>query len=319
MAVVVRAPKVKREYGEERGMTDAEAVNDYLGRLDHSLGAVSAGDRAEIILEVRRHLQEARQNNQAVSWASLLSNFGEPEQVANRYLIERGLKMQRASKNSALKWIVIGILGAFAFMIGLVIIVLVSFMPIIKIDEGTGRLQILGGAVDIQAKDVITKLSKDGSFVFGNMGGAEKLTAVNEKAYIKFGTGELRIDYNGTDELNWDCDGAGKRSTITSVGDTLTVDLSAAFVDCDLSIPSALKKVSIEGNNGSVEIRNPQQELNVKLTTGNVSIAPDPDLNYNYTMKTGLGEVDASFVSKDEKKAIPVVVEVGQGEIERLD
>jgi hypothetical protein len=301
-------------------MSDKLAINDYLTRLDRSLGAVPAADRAEIVLEIRSHLLEAKEKDPTAAWPAIFAQLGEPEQVANRYLRERGLKMQKPPKTPVLKWLVIGLLGTFTFFVAVIAVLLFSFTPLIKVDESTGRVQLLGGAIDVQAKNVITQLSKEGSFVFGSINGVEKLPDDIKDVQIKFGTGELRIDYNSTDELNWDCDGAGKSSTVKvmEAEGKAVLDFSMSFVDCDVSIPN--KNVSIEGLAGQIEVRLPQQNLDIKFGSGEVNIKPDPKLGYIYDLKTGMGKISGDFEStakEGDGKKITVGIQTGQ--INKLD
>lgn len=223
-------------------------------------------------------------------------------------------------KNSEkIKWIVIGFLGSFAIFAGLIGLMIFLFTPLLKIDESTGSVQLFGGAFDIQAKQMITKLSKEGSFVFGNISGVETIPQELTVVEILMGSGNLRIDYNATDEINWDCDGAGKSSKTEAIPkeNKLVLDFTAAFVDCDITLPQkALKVYAIAGD---ISVKYPKQPLFIKVERGNVELAPASGVDYKYTLKAQ-GEVSGDdFVSSENPQSVAVDIEVIDGEIGKLD
>jgi hypothetical protein len=232
--------------------------------------------------------------------------------------LERELA-SREPQASVFKWVVIGILGAFGFLILLVVALMFLFTPLLKVDESTGRVQMFGGLVDIQAKNVIAQLSKEGSFVFGSISGAESMGANIQNVEILMGSGELRVDYNTGDEINWDCDGAGKsaKSQVSEKDSKYVLDFSAALVDCDVSLPH--KSLKIIAQSGEVQVSHPKQPLSIKLERGTVSFLPEASTSYSYSLKaTDLPSAEDFPVSTD-KKAIPVSIEVIDGEISKLD
>lgn len=223
------------------------------------------------------------------------------------------------TKPHIVKWIVIGALGTMAIFVLFIGILIYTFTPLIKIDEGTGRVSLFGGTVDVQARDVITQLSKDGSFVFGAMDGLEKLSPEIKTIEVKFGTGEIRLDYNDGDDLNWDCDGAGKSSKFQKQAEQgrVVLDFSAAFVDCDISLPK--RSIKISGNKGQVEVRKMQSPLEISLSSGDVYLQPMDGLAYQYTLNDGEDAESDSFTSSVDKNAIPIKVEIKVGSVLTLD
>jgi hypothetical protein len=232
-----------------------------------------------------------------------------------------------SQKHDHIKWYIIGFLSALGVVAVSVVLLIYFLTPLVKIDESTGRVQLLGGFIDVQARDVITQLSKQGSFVFGTIEGVEKIPANTELVVIKFGGGTIRVDYNEGNEVNWDCDGAGKNAKLTSFPEekSVSLDFSSAFVDCDVSIPP--NKVKIEGLNGEVEVRKMQADVDVKLTSGKVSFEPIEQQAYDYDINVASGTIDELFQTADEvpKKApkgplpIKVKVDLKIGSVESLD
>lgn len=133
----------------------------YLTALDRALKSISVGDRADIIAEIKSHILDAKEKNPEQSIESILTSIGEPETVANRYLIERGLKPGKASRSPIVKWLTIGFLGTFGIFVVFVISILWFFSPILKIDEEQNRVEILGGMIDINGTEGSLKLGGD--------------------------------------------------------------------------------------------------------------------------------------------------------------
>lgn len=294
-------------------------INDYLGRLDKALSDVPAGARADIIVEMRENIRKAKETNPQMSCHGILEGLGEPEQLANHYLMGRGLQLQRPPKHSHFKWMVIGILGTLGLIVAFISFMAFLFTPLLKVDETTGRVQIFGGLFDIQAKNVITQLSKDGSFVFGSISGVQALAPEIRAIEIRMGSGEIRVDYSEGQEINWDCDGAGKdsKTSVDAKTETMVLDFSSAFVDCDINLPE--KPLNIIAIAGEVTVRNPRQPLSIKLERGSVEIAPDPETPYKYDLKAA-EEVSADeFLSSESPQAVPISIQVIDGEISKLD
>jgi hypothetical protein len=215
---------------------------------------------------------------------------------------------------------IIGALGTMGFFLVLLGILFYVFTPVIKIDETTGRIKLFGGTVDVQARDVITKLTKDGSFVFGNMDGVEKLAPEIKNIEIKFSAGEIRVDYNLGEEMNWDCDGAGKNTKVLKDPQSgkMLLDFSAAFVDCDISLPSS-RPLKISGGKGQIEVRKIASPLQISLGAGDVYLQPIEETAYIYNLRIAEGDSDPSFVSSPDGNGIPVSVELKLGDILPLD
>lgn len=193
------------------------------------------------------------------------------------------------------------------------------FTPLLKVDEATGRVQLFGGAFDIQAQKMITQLSKEGSFVFGTIAGVETLAADIKVVEVIMGSGNLRIDYNATSELNWDCDGAGKNSRASAVPEQgkLVLDFSAAFVDCDINVPH--RALNIFAIAGDISVRYPKFPLKIKVERGDVEIAPAAETPYKFNLRAQ-GEVsNDDFVSSQDAEAVSIDVEVADGDISKLE
>ena len=92
-------------------------LENYLTALDSALKPLSISDRADIVTEIKSHVMSALEREPERALDAILAALGEPETVANRYLIERGQKPSKPSISPAVKWIVIGFLGTFALIL----------------------------------------------------------------------------------------------------------------------------------------------------------------------------------------------------------
>src|SRR6187549_1830430 len=98
-------------------MTGDPRLESYLTSLERVLRPFPVSDRAEIITEIKSHVLSALERDPQARLDSVLSALGEPETVANRYLLERGLKPTKTSISPIVKWLIIGFLGTFAMIL----------------------------------------------------------------------------------------------------------------------------------------------------------------------------------------------------------
>lgn len=125
-------------------------LNGYLSELEQTLGKVSVQDRCAILMELNTHIQESLKNNDR-SIDEILMALGDPPQVANRYLITKGVPLVPLKKKwSFLRSILLTCLGLFTIStVGLIILVK-SFFPLFEINEKEGTFRMLGGMVVFQ-------------------------------------------------------------------------------------------------------------------------------------------------------------------------
>lgn len=221
--------------------------------------------------------------------------------------------------NEKVKWIFVGIAGTLGVFALVVCALFFFFTPLLKMDEDTGRILVFGGLIDIQAKDIITQLSKEGGFVFGNIEGVETIPDAIKGVEIQFGSGEIRVDYNATSEINWDCDGAGKspKKHVLDKEERIVLDFSSAIVDCDISVPQ--KPLQITAIFGDIVVKEPTQDLSIKLEKGTVSLGLKLKEEYSFALVASQEVSKEDFISSKKKDAISIQVEVSDGDISRLD
>ena len=192
-------------------------LESYLSALDKALEQISVSERAEIITEIKSHILDAQEKNPDHSLDSILESLGAPETVANRYILERGLKLAKPQRGSALKWVTIGLLGTFSIFAFLLLVLLWKFTPIISVDDD--KVVILGGLIHVSGSSLKDeddssglKISthfhtNDGSAQ--NWEGSKKLDKSVEKVEIPFKHGNFQVSSGaGTHDLSWQCRGA---------------------------------------------------------------------------------------------------------------
>lgn len=295
-------------------------LESYLASLHKALGSIPISDRADIITEIKSHILLAQEKDPSQSLNTILASLGEPETVANRYLLERGLKPGKPSKSPMVKWLTIGFLGTFA-MICLTLIVLVrSFTPLISVDEEQERVILLGGVIDVDGKagnvkigPIHVKEDKENQKFEGSI----PLDSKNTKEIkVKFKNGKFEVSPSLGNEIRWDCKVA-KGDSDQFINDKAGI-FSFNFEDidgvkCDLKIPKDIK-FDLVGANGKLDLENPQAETTVTLTNGKVHIDPDKTKKYKYDLKVTNGVV-AKFLSSEDKDAIQVRVHMANGKI----
>jgi hypothetical protein len=149
-----------------------DRLEHYLARLDRALTAISISDRADIVTEIKSHALSAMEREPKPSLDSVLAALGEPEIVANHYLLERGLKPGKPPVSPIVKWIVIGFLGTLATFVILIALLLKAAGPVIKVSDKEDRVTLLGGFIDIDGKKGTVKIGD--SFIDGGNAKTEK-------------------------------------------------------------------------------------------------------------------------------------------------
>lgn len=297
-----------------------QLLESYLARLDKCLGPIAISEKADIITEIKSHVLEAIENDASTNMNDALSSLGEPEQVANRYLMERGLKPNRPAKHPIVKWITIGFLGTFGITAFIFLVLIWKFSPLVKVDEEKGHVQILGGLIDVNEKQGKVKIGND--FVVNSFEseyeGEHAKSKVNELK-IHFTNGELQIFKSEDEEVKYKCKTFGKTDGARpSVLDRrLTIELSkTTAVECDLMIPKDVS-VQVEGTNGDINVKHINSNLSINLMNGKIKFKPDENASYKFKSSILNGKSD-EFKSSDEKSAYSINFNIVNGVINHL-
>lgn len=299
-------------------------LESYLHSLDKALGKIPISQRAEIVTEIKSHVLAAQDKDPTMSVDQILASLGQPETVANRFLLEKGLKPVPPPRSPVIKWLVIGFLGTFGIFILFITILLLKFSPLVEISEREGRVKILGGAIDIDDNNLnwhgkfdVNINGKDKS---KSIAGTRPIDAKNiDKIFVPFRNGKFEISYNNEGRFTWGCnatEGGDSFSMAAESNRILTLDLDKIRgVKCELSLPQGVPLV-LNGANGDIEVEEPQAPLSIQLANGRVTLDPDKNKNYEYELKVQNGRVD-EFESAPTKGSIKIKIEIQNGYVQR--
>lgn len=300
-------------------------LESYLSVLDKSLGQIPVSARAEIITEINSHVMEAKERDPKATTDSVLKALGEPETVANRYLMERGLKPIKTSRGgSIMKWLTIGFLGTFALICLTITVIIWRFTPLISVDEKTDRVVLLGGMIDVNGKEGKIRI---GDKDYSDFGGDDRKTSKSsghqtidtsrfKTVQIPFANGKISLKTSIDSSVHWDCkfDGPHGSGQLMEKAGVMAFDFgNRANVKCEIQIPKKIKS-EVEGSNGKIDLEQPQGDVEVRLTNGKVSMTPANGLRYHYDLRVKRGLV-AVFSSSDDPKAIQIKMDIVNGAI----
>ena len=266
-------------------MVTDNKLEHYLGKLEKGLGATPVSERAEIITEIKSHILDAQAKNPARKLDDILVAIGEPEQVANRYLIERGLKPIKAPTHPIFKWLIIGFLGTFAIITLFIVVLIWKFTPIIKVQDD--RVTMLGGAIDVKDDDFVY-FSRNVNFgdsvnVEEKTFDADKIKNVN----IANGSGDIKIKSAN-----------GNKAVLTVGRKGHKCDFVAKLDQKGelLITTSDKQKCSLTSIYLTVL---PKTDLNLKTGSGNINI---DSIGSNVVAQTGSGDIDVFMDGKNKAK-----------------
>jgi len=300
-------------------MTQNTVLNNYLNRLEKSLGQISVSDRAEIILEIKSHIDDAQAAGNDLN--EILNALGEPETVANRYLLERGLQTQKTPKHPIVKWLTVGFLGTFGIVCLSVIVLIWSFSPLIKVDEKEGRVQILGGLIDVQKKggkvkigDTRVEYDKDSHEFKGSMP-----LKPSKTLSMNFSNAQVQVKTSVDEFFRWDCeldDESRHKPNITTLDKEIVFDLANVMgAQCEVEIPSNVH-TRLRGANGRVMLDKPSFGVDVEITNGLVNFELEKSQEYIFEFDVTNGSKPENLNSQKTAKALLMRAKLINGNIE---
>jgi hypothetical protein len=311
-------------------MTNNQQLENYLNRLDKALSGLNISDRAEIITEIKSHVMDSRESNPDQSLDSILESLGQPENVANRYLLERGVRPVKSPMHPFFKWAVIGVLGTMTIFFGFVLILIFSFSPLIEVDEKNQRVRVLGGLIDVDEQAGYVSIGGaqhifDEESDFAIVGEIDTIGVKSLKELeVDFTNGKMNFETTASNNLTWNCrasastdspkNSADPASALTRTGDMAQLNLNKyRGAKCDIGVPKGINLV-VKGGNGKIDIEKPGFNLDLNLGNGKVDIEPDPLLKYAFDTQVTNGVLD-KFLSSPDKDALKIKVTLVNGKI----
>lgn len=287
----------------------------YLDKLDKSLGQISASDRADIIVEIKSHITEAKARHPEQSVSDIIESLGAPETVGNKYILERGLKPQKPPRSgpTIFKWIVIGFLGTCGMIFLGIVLLIWKFTPIISVDEKNQKISILGGLIKVDegaGNFTITGSPALQTITSGNIviTGARTL-AEGSQVTVPYKNGKMEVKTATNNVMAWNCALVGQSPTVDERPGELILDFTnSTDTKCELTIPIG-SRLSMSGKNGKVELNEPEYNVDLKVANGKVLIRPKSGTKYNYDLRAKNGKVEnfESQLPENYKISVDVV------------
>lgn len=297
-------------------------LENYLARLEKCLMSTSVSERAEIITEIRSHVLDAADRDPTQGVRGVLASLGEPEVVANRYLLERGLKPSKPPKGPVVKWLTIGFVSTFGIAVVAVLILLSMFTPLIKVDEKANRVVILGGVIDIDGdagKIRIGDTNLHSDKEKGKFEGTKKITPSKHREFrIDMEVGKIKIAPSIDDRLSFECNYRGKLADHDLSESNGVVDLhieASGGVDCNVKIPESLD-LGVRVETGTVNVSDIKRSVSVEIETGELTFKPETKTKYKYDATVRTGTIE-SFDSSSSQNGVPVQFRIGVGKISK--
>lgn len=287
--------------------------NNYLQIIESYLSDLDVTDRSKILTEI---LYEVQKQDASMLRPAL--------DYVNEKRSQYGLAVYRPRKRfpilaslfkfSALMFIIF--LGFLSFLIW-------KFTPVIKIDEESHRIVILGGLIDIDGKAGKLKLGDEYHYShegFSNDFQASiNLNESQDEVLINFVSGSFNLKTSEDENFVLDCKLASPPSTeiISQENELIKINFNKIDgLNCSLHIPVD-KRLTIEGSNASIVVPTPEYNLYVELENGKVYLSPEEEIDYNYGLH--IENTDNSFIgdfeSSNDENAYEIRIHLHSGAI----
>ncbi len=302
-------------------MSDHSRLENYLESLDRALRALPVGDRAEIVTEIKSHILSAMERDPGSGLQSALNALGAPETVANKYLMERGVKPVRPSISPIVKWLIIGFVSTVGLVVALILFLVFYFTPLIKVDGPKGQISLLGGMIEV-SDESMSEL--DLGFIetaFGRkkykrqwmVGGSAS------GAYLYFSMGKVDVETASSDDYVWECrssDPALEKVELRHEDSRQGLDLrDLKGVKCRVLVPIGGDMV-VSGEKGKIDVDRPDFHVKVDLQQGKVDFRPHPERDYQYDVEVQTGVKDR-FESSANPSALRIAIKLDMGKVSR--
>ncbi len=134
-------------------------IENFLEHLDQALTAMPVSQKAEIVIEMRSHILDTLESSPEKEVQKVLAEIGNPNEIANRYLFERGITPNRKAQignnpnGSWAKWLAIGAIGSSFLLVVLPMLILLIaapfFSPFVEVDKAAGKVRLLNGLIKV--------------------------------------------------------------------------------------------------------------------------------------------------------------------------
>lgn len=222
--------------------------------------------------------------------------------------------MEQKTGVSIVKWLVIGFLGGLALIFTFVIVLVLMFSPVIRIDEPKGKVVVLGGLIEVTGK------MKDQMKEAGPVKTAKAFEMdLQEKGVsnlvVNFNMGDMTIKTSPSTLLKLDCENPVIFDEKIEK-DRFVLELSQnENLKCELFVPEKMG-TSIKGGNGKVSILAPRFDLQVKMVNAKMSFSGAEGIDYKFNNSVAYGTMD-NFNSSDKKEAYKISLSLVNGTLNK--
>lgn len=306
-------------------------VESYLSALERELQNLSASERAEIVLEIKSHIQE-RIEEEGTKLEDVLKDLGSPKDVATKYLLDRGISWKPSGSSGGasvaigiFKWITIGFISMMAFIALMVFMVFKQFSPFVDINEERGKVKLFGGMINVDEKimdnfdgDFDIEISEAAQHKFARNFAFEPGVPI-ETIDVDFGNGKLEIENHLSNSVRLECktrksDADMEEPSILQKESIVEIDmLKHSGGKCELFVPPNLF-LNVKAQNGKVELEKLVNPMTVKLKNGKIKFERAPSTEYKFDIDLGMGKADG-FESSSAADAIEVKLSLDKGRI----
>lgn len=291
-------------------------LEHYLTNLEKSLGVISISEKAEIITEIKSHVLDALENSEK-SMTEVLEELGRPEQVASKYLLERGLELQKPPRHPLMKWLIIGFLGTLGIIAVFVAIIIWRFTPLVHVDEEKGQVKIMGGMINVNGNSETLKnlkINKGVNDFTEQFSGERKIDEELTKIFLKFSNTSLKIKPSEGKNLQYECETNGTPRVSENKEELIFNFKSLAMADCLFFIPADID-IEVNASNGKFNFYELQNNLIFEGANGRVKFKPHEQIGYDYDVLLRNGKRDA-FQNSKGSKTYKVKISLINGRIE---
>lgn len=284
--------------------------NEYLKQLEYYLLDLSVMERAKLLSEI----------SEEISTKELL-DLEDPLTFINTKRNIAGFTPYQEKQNFSFlrffaKFFAFLIISSMLFVGFLVW----KFTPLLKIDDATNSITILGGLIDIDGKSGKVKILDEVQFTedkyTDNLLADFSLDQRRDEVILNFNSGQFTLKGSPTSELKLNCKlsvAADNKMLITN-DDHILIDFThIEGQTCEIQIPQD-KKITLEGKEAAINIERPEFNTYIELEAGSVTISPEVEIDYNFKLDVKEGYTGI-FNSSPEEDAYEIQISIGTGSI----
>jgi hypothetical protein len=286
--------------------------NEYLQQIENYLSDLAVMDRNKILQNINHEIA-----------AKDIKELQAPLTYANIKRTELGFMPYQEKKNFSVLGLFFKLTAVMTLLSFIFFGVLIwKFTPLIKIDEENNRVVLLGGVIDIDGKAGKFKIFDN--YHFSNESFSNDLQANivldqdKDEIIVAFNAGSFVLSNSESNEFTLDCKLAEpvEENMIQQFEDHAKINMqSISGVTCSLGVPED-KRITLEGKQGSVTVKNAEFNLYIELESGKVSITPEEEIDYNYNLNVKNGYV-GEFESSENEEGYEVQINIDQGAVIR--